>query len=87
MDRAAKAQENHWLHLFSGRFDETYLVSIRKIGLTHSRIGLDPQWYIGGYALILADLYELRRRCMQAGSVRLPRRRRPCVCFMRSTRP
>ncbi len=57
MDRAKNAQLQHWLNLFSGRFDETYVASVRRIGLTHSRIGLDPRWYIGGYSFTLSHLY------------------------------
>jgi methyl-accepting chemotaxis protein len=56
MERAGKAQEGHWLSLFSGRFDDGYIASVRKIGLMHSRIGLEPRWYIGGYSFILGHL-------------------------------
>ena len=44
MTHAAEAQAKHWRNLFSGRFDESYVASVRKIGLTHSRIGLEPRW-------------------------------------------
>jgi len=57
MDRASKAQGEHWMKLFSGRFDDDYINSVRRIGLMHSRIGLDPRWYIGGYSFILSHLY------------------------------
>ncbi len=63
MDRAGKAQGEHWLKLFSGRFDEDYVASVRRIGLMHSRIGLEPRWYIGGYAMILGRLCTLAARC------------------------
>ncbi len=59
MERAKKAQESHWENLFSGRFDEKYVASVRKIGLMHSRIGLDPRWYIGGYSFIFGHLSAL----------------------------
>jgi hypothetical protein len=59
MDRASKAQTEHWLKLFSGRFDDDYTASVRRIGLMHSRIGLEPRWYIGGYSFILDRLYTL----------------------------
>jgi methyl-accepting chemotaxis protein len=62
MERAGKAQEAHWLSLFSGRFDEGYAASVRKIGLMHSRIGVDPRWYIGGYAFVLGRLYRAASR-------------------------
>ena len=57
MDRASKVQGDHWMKLFSARFDDDYVASARRIGLMHSRIGLAPQWYVGGYAFILGQLY------------------------------
>ncbi|WP_207457541.1 globin-coupled sensor protein [Azospirillum sp. SYSU D00513] len=62
MDRARSAQIEHWLKLFSGRFDAAYMDSVRRIGLTHSRIGLEPRWYIGGYSFILNHVYALAAR-------------------------
>jgi len=62
MDRARNAQQEHWLNLFSGRFDASYAASVRRIGLVHSRIGLEPRWYIGGYAFTLNHLYALAVR-------------------------
>ena len=59
MDRAARAQEAHWMKLFSGRFDADYVASVRRVGLMHSRIGLEPSWYIGGYAFTVGRLTEL----------------------------
>ena len=53
MKRASDAQLQHWLNLFSGRFDDEYAASVRRVGLIHSRIGLEPRWYMGGYAFIL----------------------------------
>lgn len=57
MDHARSAQERHWLHLFDARFDAEYEASVKKIGLVHSRIGLEPTWYIGAYAFTLSRLY------------------------------
>ncbi|MFZ5746654.1 MAG: protoglobin domain-containing protein [Pseudomonadota bacterium] len=56
MERASKEQESHWIRLFSGRFDTEYLESVRAIGRMHSRIGLEPKWYVGGYSFILRHL-------------------------------
>jgi len=55
---ARAAQERHWQTLFSGTFDEAYIASARKIGQTHSRIGLEPSWYIGGYTFMMSHLYD-----------------------------
>lgn len=62
MAHAAEAQAKHWRTLFSGQFDENYAASVRKIGLTHSRIGLEPRWYIGGYTFIMNRAYGLVSR-------------------------
>ncbi|MCR6631040.1 MAG: globin-coupled sensor protein [Magnetospirillum sp.] len=62
MAHAKKAQRTHWLNLFSATFDQNYFHSVREIGRTHSRIGLEPRWYIGGYSLVLADLLAVAAR-------------------------
>ncbi len=60
--RLKGAQARHWAKLFDGRFDEDYVNSVRTIGLTHNRIGLEPRWYIGGYNLVLGHLMKLIAR-------------------------
>lgn len=55
-ERLAQAQVKHWEKLFSGRFDEQYVESVRTIGTTHVRVGVDPGLYIGGYNFILGHL-------------------------------
>lgn len=59
VERLKQAQRRHWARLFSGRFDEEYAAGVRRIGEAHARIGLDPRWYLGGYALALAELGRL----------------------------
>ncbi|WP_262296491.1 globin-coupled sensor protein [Microvirga sesbaniae] len=54
--RLVSAQMQHWSRLFSGRFDASYVEGIRRIGLIHNKIGLEPRWYIGGYAFIMNEL-------------------------------
>lgn len=56
LSHAREAQAKHWLIMFEGSFDEAYVDRVRRIGKTHERIGLDPRWYIGGYALALGEL-------------------------------
>lgn len=57
MDYARAAQEKHWMRLFGAQFDAEYEESVKKIGLVHSRIGLEPTWYIGAYTFTLNRLY------------------------------
>ncbi|MCW2246176.1 methyl-accepting chemotaxis protein [Azospirillum fermentarium] len=50
--RAKTAQMRHWLRLFSGTLGEEYFASARQVGMAHHRIGLEPRWYIAGYAFV-----------------------------------
>jgi len=59
VSRLVSAQTMHWGRLFNGHFDETYIQGVRTIGMVHNRIGLEPRWYIGGYALVLSHLTDL----------------------------
>jgi methyl-accepting chemotaxis protein len=54
--RAKGAQLGHWVNISDGNFNEDYVSKVRTIGSVHARIGLEPQWYIGGYAIILDHL-------------------------------
>ena len=62
MAHARSAQRTHWLRLFSANFDDAYVASVRKIGSTHSRIGLRPQVYMAGYTKVLIELLAMIHR-------------------------
>lgn len=49
---AQTRQETHWDTLSDGTFDAAYEEKVLTVGRTHARIGLEPRWYIGGYAII-----------------------------------
>jgi len=53
---AKAAQIRHWDAIMAGTFDENYVESARRIGRVHHRLGLEPQWYIGGYRKLLTSL-------------------------------
>ncbi|RMF09198.1 MAG: globin-coupled sensor protein [Alphaproteobacteria bacterium] len=55
-DHAKAAQEQHWTLISSGTFNDQYVESVRRIGHAHHQLGLEPRWYIGGYAFILSEL-------------------------------
>ncbi|MFD2252175.1 methyl-accepting chemotaxis protein [Pseudochelatococcus lubricantis] len=59
---ARRGQIVHWQRLFSGRFDADYVSSVQRVGLIHSRIGLEPSRYIGGYMILLDHLNTLIAR-------------------------
>ncbi len=56
VQHAQARQLLHWNTIAEGYFDQTYLSAVTKVGEIHARIGLEPRWYIGGYALILESL-------------------------------
>lgn len=53
---ARTQQEKHWSRILEGDFGPDYVQSTRAIGNTHARIGLDPQWYIGSYGLLVEGI-------------------------------
>jgi methyl-accepting chemotaxis protein len=50
---AKSRQASHWGIIAAGEYDESYVEGVTKVGEVHARIGLEPRWYIGGYAIIL----------------------------------
>jgi methyl-accepting chemotaxis protein len=56
MDAASSLQAAHWDVIAQGDFNETYVKAVRTIGQVHARIGLEPRWYIGGYAIVTDKL-------------------------------
>lgn len=55
IQRLRVKQKDHWHALFESRLDLQYFNSASLIGIKHSEIGLDPKWYIAGYARIKSD--------------------------------
>lgn len=53
---ARTQQEKHWSRILDGDFGADYVQSTKAIGNTHARIGLEPQWYIGSYGLLLEGI-------------------------------
>jgi len=65
---ARDSQIKHWERLFEGDFGVEYMESVRRIGATHSRIGLEPRWFLGAYGQITADL---QAACVEAYAPRV----------------
>ncbi len=69
--KAETAQNKHWAHLAGGHIDDSYVSEVERIGRTHARIGLEPRWYLGGYALILEGMIkDLLPRLLGRGLMR-----------------
>ena len=58
MGHAKKRQQDHWANIAGGTFDESYVDGVTAVGRTHARIGLEPRWYIGGYAIVMSELVK-----------------------------
>ena len=58
MSAAKSLQGKHWARIASGAFDASYVEEVTRVGRVHARIGLEPRWYLGGYALILDEVVQ-----------------------------
>jgi methyl-accepting chemotaxis protein len=58
IDHAKGRQLEHWQTIAAGCLDDAYFRKSTAIGEVHARIGLEPRWYIGGYALIVEGLVK-----------------------------
>ncbi|MBB4009417.1 globin-coupled sensor protein [Allorhizobium taibaishanense] len=56
MAGAKRRQQEHWGVVGTAKYDETYVEGVQSVGRAHARIGLEPRWYIGGYAVLLNEL-------------------------------
>ena len=55
---ASSRQLKHWEIIAHAEYNEDYASAVRVVGSTHARIGLEPRWYIGGYALVIEQLVD-----------------------------
>jgi signal transduction histidine kinase len=58
-ERLLGVQRHYLLSLAGPVIDQAYFAERRRIGQTHERIGLEPAWYLGAYALYLSLLTPL----------------------------
>jgi methyl-accepting chemotaxis protein len=66
MNMAKNKQVEHWSLILRGDFSQEYVTSVRRIGQTHARIGLEPRWYIAGYSFIMERVVALIARHCQS---------------------
>jgi signal transduction histidine kinase len=55
-ERLLHAQREYLLSLAGPTLDDSFVEGRRQIGETHKRVGLEPRWYLGAYALYLSLL-------------------------------
>jgi signal transduction histidine kinase len=49
LEKLKEIQTQYFLELTAGQYDLAYFENRLRVGLTHERIGLSPQWYLGAY--------------------------------------
>jgi methyl-accepting chemotaxis protein len=57
-----RTQTLYFAELFDGRCDIDYLRDRLRVGRTHERIGLDPEWYLGAYCIYMNQLFPIVMR-------------------------
>jgi signal transduction histidine kinase len=66
-DRLLGKQREYLVSLARPGFDADFVAERRRIGEVHQRIGLDPRWYLGAYALyqslLTPVIWEIGVRC------------------------
>ncbi|WP_165322616.1 globin-coupled sensor protein [Rhizorhabdus phycosphaerae] len=58
IEHARSKQLEHWSALFTQGINGQFMQGAEKIGLIHARVGLDPVWYIGAYAMVLDQVID-----------------------------
>ncbi|RAI44083.1 globin-coupled sensor protein [Rhodoplanes roseus] len=56
---AKQKQLEHWATIAKGEFSDEYVRSVKRIGETHNKLGLEPRWYIGGYSYVMVRLVAM----------------------------
>lgn len=51
-------QKAHWTALFSSDFGRGYAQSVRRAGIQHRDIALNPSWYVAGYAKLKIEFMQ-----------------------------
>jgi signal transduction histidine kinase len=67
-ERLLHAQREYLLSLAGPTLDDAFVKGRREIGEAHKRIGLEPSWYLGAYALYLSILIPIVHEAYQHDS-------------------
>jgi len=56
--RLKRAHNVYFSQLTKGEYNWEYVKNRLKVGAVHSRIGLEPKWYVGAYRKYLSDMLQ-----------------------------
>ena len=65
--RLLGVQREYLLSLAGPELDDAYVAQRRRIGEVHARLGVEPSWVLGAYALYLSLLVPLVVECLVEG--------------------
>ncbi len=58
IERLKPKQKAHWETLFNSDFGRDYVQSVRRIGIRHRDIALNPSWYVAGYVKLKIEFMQ-----------------------------
>ncbi|MDE3022936.1 MAG: EAL domain-containing protein [Pseudomonadota bacterium] len=59
LDRLKRAHEFYFSQLTEGNYDWEYALNRLQVGIVHSRIGLEPKWYVGAFRKYLSCMQQV----------------------------
>ncbi|MFZ2853346.1 MAG: protoglobin domain-containing protein [Rhodocyclaceae bacterium] len=91
ISRLKSVQSKYFSQLLSGTYDSGYVTGRVVVGLTHVRVDLKPQWYLGTYNFFLGEVTEVLFEQMARGKLsdlisRRDRKREFCAALQSLTK-
>ncbi|MFC4102939.1 protoglobin domain-containing protein [Paenibacillus xanthanilyticus] len=62
IDRLKETMRIYWMSITEGKIDEAFIENRVRIGLVHSKIGLNTDWYLGAYAIYMDIAVQVLQR-------------------------
>jgi signal transduction histidine kinase len=73
VERLKELQARYFTELTAGTYDLAYFENRLRVGLSHQRIGLTPEWYLGAYVKYLHIAADVLREAFGADVMRFSR--------------
>ena len=59
VERLKQSQKAHWSQLFTGNFDDAYAASVRRVGIRHRDLHVDPMWFVAAYTALKIEFVNI----------------------------
>ncbi len=70
IDRLKQLQKKYFSELTAGTYDIEYFENRLRVGQTHNRVGLAPEWYLGAYNKYLQIVSDVLSRAFKSAHAR-----------------